>query len=201
MAACLAAQPAGAAPTAAVLDEAGRANVARIEAYLDGIRTLRSRFVQIASTGAVAEGELYLARPGRLRIEYRPPVPVEIVANNGWLVYHDTHLGQVSYVPVSSSPAGILVSETLSLTDGELTITGYERGSQATRITVVRTEEPHEGSLTLVFSDPPLSLRKWSITDAQGTVVDVSLIDARFGVAIDDETFRFRNPNFFDREE
>lgn len=186
---------------AAAIDEAQRAHIARIEAYLNGIRTMRSRFVQIASSGDVAEGDLYLARPGRLRIEYRPPVPVEIVANNGWLVYHDTHLGQVSYVPVSSSPAGILVSETLSLTGGELTITAYERGAQATRITLVRTEAPYEGSLTLVFSDPPLSLRKWSITDAQGAVVDVSLIDARFGVAIDDETFRFRDPNFYGTDE
>ena len=118
------AAPAEAAPVAVEIDDAGREHIARIEAYLNGIRTMRSRFVQIASTGAVAEGDLYLSRPGRLRIEYRPPVPVEIVANNGWLVYHDTHLEQVSYVPVSSSPAGILVSETLSLTDGSLVCFG-----------------------------------------------------------------------------
>lgn len=161
---------------------------------------MRSHFVQISSAGQVAEGELYLARPGRLRIEYRPPVPVLIVANNGWLVYHDRKLEQVSYVPVSSSPAGILVAETVSLTGAELTVTGFERGPQATRVTVVRTAEPHEGSLTLVFSEAPLSLRKWSITDAQGTVVDVSLIDARFGVPIDGELFRFRDPNFYGKK-
>ncbi|WP_316976006.1 LolA family protein [Shumkonia mesophila] len=196
--ALLAALPAVAQqPRPAPLTAEDKAEIGRVEDYLNGLKTLQTRFLQVTSTGEYSEGKLYLHRPGRLRIEYDPPVPVLIVANRGWLTYFDKELEQVSRVTLDSTPAGILVREKISLLSGEFVITGFERESQALRISLVRASDPQEGSLALVLADRPLELKKWMVTDAQGVTTTVSLLDARTGVAIDSKLFEFEDPTFF----
>jgi outer membrane lipoprotein-sorting protein len=196
--ALLAALPAVAQqPRPAQLSAEDKAEIGRIENYLNGLKTLEARFLQVTSTGEYSEGRLHLDRPGRLRIEYDPPVPVLIVANRGLLTYYDKELEQVSHVPLGSTPAGILVREKISLLSDEFMITGFERESQALRISLTRASDPQEGSLALVLADRPLELKKWMVTDAQGVVTTVSLLDARTGIEFDPKLFEFVDPNFF----
>lgn len=177
------------------LDKEQRTEVARIENYLNGIDTLRARFLQVSSEGSYAEGDFFLDRPGRLRIEYDPPVPVLIVTNRSLLTYYDKKLQQVSYISVDSSPAGILVSEKISFLSGKtVQVIGFERGSGTIRITLNRPSEPHEGTVTLVFADAPLVLKKWIVTDAQGVVTTVSLVKTQFGVPVEPALFEFHDP-------
>jgi outer membrane lipoprotein-sorting protein len=58
----------------------------QIEDYLNNIRTIRARFRQVSSTGDVAEGYLYIQRPGRIRVEYDPPSPILIVSDGSFLI-------------------------------------------------------------------------------------------------------------------
>ena len=182
-----------AAPPAASLTEQDRADVARVESYLNGIDTLRARFLQVSSDGGYAEGNLYIDRPGQMRIDYDPPVPVVVVANGNWLIYLDIKLQQVTHIPLGSTPAGILLRENPRLS-GEVTITGFERAADALRITLVRTRDPAEGNLTLVFSDRPLLLRKWSVIDAQGVETSVSLMETHFGEPLKRSLFELELP-------
>lgn len=168
--------------------------MARIEDYLNGLGTLKSRFLQISSNGGYAEGTLFVARPGRLRIEYDPPVPVLMVAAGGTLTYYDKELQQVSHIDLASTPAAVLVGKHIRVLSGDITATRFERGADAMRLTLVRTADPHEGSISLVFSDHPLALKKWTVVDAQGVATTVSLLDARFGVTLDPKLFRFTAP-------
>jgi outer membrane lipoprotein-sorting protein len=191
---------AAATPAAIDFGNAERADLARVEAYLNGVKSIRARFMQISSTGELAEGDFYLLRPGKMRIEYRPPVPVLIVADGTWLIYYERELGQVSYIPLDSTPAGILVADKISLLDDAVTVTGFERDSSTVRVTLVRTESPEEGSLTLVFNDKPMALKKWTVVDAQGIVTNVSLVDASYDVPLDPNLFRFKNPKIFDEK-
>ena len=191
---------AAAAPVALDLSKEELGDLARIETYLNSVKTVRARFMQMSSTGGFAEGDFYLLRPGKMRIEYRPPVPILIIADGTWMIYHDHELGQVSYIPLGSTPAGILVDEEVSLQSEDVMVVDFKRDSGTIWVTVVRTDSPEEGSLTLVFNDNPVSLRKWTIVDAQGIVTDVALVDAKFGVPLDSKLFRFRNPNFFKEE-
>jgi outer membrane lipoprotein-sorting protein len=170
------------------------AQVSRIESYLNRLRTLRARFVQVSSNGAVAEGNLYLSRPGRMRIEYDPPVPVLIVATGTLLVYFDKELEQVSHLPLSSTPVAILTRETISLQDPELILTGFESEMQMLRITLVQADDPMAGSVTLAFSVNPIALKKWSVVDAQGVETQVMLQSPAFDLPLDAELFRFQDP-------
>ena len=175
------------------LPVAERDDVLRIEAYLNGIDTLQARFLQVSSQGGTAEGDVYLARPGRMRIEYDPPVPVLIVADGSWLIYYDSELDQTTYLRLSATPAAILVDD-VSLFSGDLAVTAFERAAGVLRVTVTRADEPLEGALTLVFTDRPLALKQWTVVDAQGIATTVSLIGTRFGISLDDDLFRFRKP-------
>ncbi len=181
-------------PPAAALSAADRADIGRIEAYLNRIDTMKARFLQSSSAGNLSEGTLFISRPGKLRIEYDPPVPILIVAARGVLTYYDKELEQVNKIDLDSTPAGILVNKTISFTSSAFTVTRFERKADAARVTLVRREDPMEGSLTLVFSDRPLTLRKWIVIDAQGVEITVSLLKTRFGLPLNPELFTFEPP-------
>ncbi|MDG4574891.1 MAG: outer membrane lipoprotein carrier protein LolA [Defluviicoccus sp.] len=184
-------------PAAAAID---RAQLERIERYLNAITTVEARFVQIASTGEVAEGTLALARPGRLRLAYAPPSPILVIANGTWLIYSDSALEQVSYLPIGSTPASILLADRIKLDGGDLSVTAAEAGPGTVRVSLVRRSSPSDGTLTLVFADQPLTLTQWQVTDAQGITTTVRLLDARFGGTLSDKLFRFDDPRFWEEK-
>lgn len=171
-----------------------RAELSRIEEYLNRISTVRAEFVQRSSNGEQARGQLYLARPGRLRIDYQPPVPVLVVADGTFLIYYDRRLEQVSYVPLASTPASILLDDRISLAEDSLVVTGYERAGNLILVTVARADNPGEGSITLGFKENPLQLAEWSVTDAQGIVTLVTLLEPRFDIDLDRALFVFHDP-------
>ena len=156
----------------------------KAEDYLENIKTMQAEFLQISSNGETQSGEILLSRPNNLRIEYAPPSPILIVANGKFLSYLDKELKQVNHIPVEDTPAAFLLRENFSFTDGALTVTGFERGANTVRISVVQTKDPLAGELTLVFTENPMVLRKWVIIDAQGIITDLTLINTRFDFPI-----------------
>ena len=76
--------------------------IERLENYLSGITTITSDFSQAAPDGSISAGRFYLQRPNKMRWEYKPPVPILMVANGLELVYYDKELEQVTYIPLIS---------------------------------------------------------------------------------------------------
>ena len=74
------------------------------------------------------------------------------------------------------------------------------RVAGALRITITDKELSETGSVTLVFSDRPLALKKWEITDAQGILTQVSLINPRYGIEVDPLAFDYRDLEIQSRE-
>ncbi|MBT3765325.1 MAG: outer membrane lipoprotein carrier protein LolA [Rhodospirillales bacterium] len=170
-------------------------DIKRVEAYLNNLKTLKARFLQVTSTGGYSEGELFISRPGKMRIEYKPPVPILIIADGHWLIYNDKELEQVNYVDLKSTPAGVLVAEKVSFTDGDYRVAKIQRRANTLRLLVTKKEDEAEGAVTLIFSDSPLVLKKWAITDAQGVQTTISLLGTRFGVPLDPKLFEFDDPD------
>jgi outer membrane lipoprotein-sorting protein len=182
-----------ATPRAAALSADDRGQVQRVEQYLNGIHSLSARFQQYAADGGTASGQLIVARPGHMRFEYDKPSPILLLADGTWVVYIDNQLKQVSYLPIGSTPAWFLLRDTISLTDG-VTITKFERGPGALRITLVENKSPENGTLTLTFGEKPFDLKQWTIVDQQGKATTVVLSDARYGVPVDAKAFTFVDP-------
>ena len=95
----------GAPPPAWQATAQDRADLARIEAYLNGLHTLKAHFLQVAPDGGLSEGTAWLERPGRMRFQYDPPAPFLLVAAHGLLVFRDSKLDQTSNMFAVADPA------------------------------------------------------------------------------------------------
>jgi outer membrane lipoprotein-sorting protein len=175
-------------PLRAALQPSDLADLAEIERYLDSIRTMAAEFQQYDQEGRVATGRIFLARPGRMRVEYDPPTPYLLVASSGALVYYDAEIDQVTTLPLSSTPAAFLLKDKISLTQG-VTVKSFERGPGSLRVEVVDAKDEGAGSVLMVFEDRPLALKQWTVTDAQGIKTQVVLTQAEFDVALDPRLF------------
>ena len=185
------------AAAAATLSAADKRDIARVEAYLNTISSMKARFVQQTSTGQIAEGWLYLKRPNQIRLDYRPPAYLQIFANGYWLVYVDTEMEEITHVPLKSTPAGFLVRERVRLS-GDIDVVRVERADGELRLHVVQAEEPEAGRVVLTLQDSPMRLRHWTVIDTQGVETRVSLLDPEFNLALDDKLFEF-DERMFDR--
>jgi outer membrane lipoprotein-sorting protein len=170
-----------------------QADIARIEAYLNGIKTLKAHFVQVAQDGGVSEGTAWLQRPGRMRFQYDPPAPFLLIAAHGVLTFHDSALQQTTNIGLGRTPLGILLAEHVELS-GKVTVTAIQRLPGQIQLTVVRTDSPGDGSITLVFADQPLTLRQWTVVDAQRRQTHVTLFNAQLGGSFDPQLFEQISP-------
>lgn len=168
-----------------------------VEGYLNEITTLEARFQQIAPNGELATGKLYLQRPGRLRLDYDPPSRIRLVAPGDWrLIFYDASIKQVNVIPIRQTPLGILLDREISLND-DVEVVEVERAGEEVALTLVREGRADQGSVTLVFGERPLALRRWSVIDPQGLQTHILLEEVRTGERIDPELFRWRDPAIF----
>jgi outer membrane lipoprotein-sorting protein len=175
-------------PPAAVLTSQDMADLHRVEEYLNGIKSLRARFQQYSDNGGLVYGNIYLRRPGRLRVEYDPPVPVLVVADGTWASYYDSELDQLNQLPLGSTPAWFLLRDPVTLTDG-ITVTSIKRAPGALQIDMYQTKDPDAGLVKLILADDPLELRQWYIIDSTGKEIHIGLDQASIGAVLPNSLF------------
>lgn len=185
--------PAAAVPKGHPLTAEDKAAITQAEQYLNGIHTLESRFLQVSGGGRPVGGTFYMSRPGRMRLEYDPPMQDFVVADGRFLYYWDGEMEQQSSTPIGSTLADFILRPEIRLA-GDVTVTDVYRTPGAVEITVTETKDPGKGSLTLVFEDRPFQLRKWRVLDAQGMTTEVALLNPKQGVQLDAGLFSFRQP-------
>lgn len=162
--------------------------VARINAYLNSLDLAQGSFVQIAPNGETSDGEFFIRRPGMIRFEYTPPNPTLVVADGTWVVVFDLRTCEQQTAPLNQTPLDLLLRDRVNLS-AEGVIRRVERDGGQLRITAVNPRDPDQGSLTMVFSDNPLELRQWVVTDGQGQQTTVILNGMRRGVSADSSKF------------
>ena len=174
---------------AARLTAQDKMDLKRVEDYLKSLSTLKSRFLQSSSNGSIASGKLFMSRPGKLRFEYDPPTSILMISDGIFLIYIDKDLDQVTHVFLKSTPVNFLVREDIRM-DGDITVTKIERSPGLLRLTIRDTDEPEKGSMTLIFADKPLALRKWTVIDAQNIRTNVMLAEVETGMTLDPTLFQ-----------
>lgn len=189
IAAALAVLPAAAAQRP-LTDPEAVGEINRIEGYLNGIRTMQSRFIQINPDGSAWNGNLYVRRPGRFRFEYDPPIPHLLIANGSWLFHVDRALQETNVIPLAKTPAQFLVREDVSLKN-DFTITKLEQSQGIVQIGLVTRDSPELGEVTLTFTDKPLELRKWTVRDMQENITQITLQNTRYGVNLNPDMFKY----------
>ena len=164
------------------------AEIKRIERYLNDITTLRSSFIQISSNGERLDGDIFISRPGRLRVQYEPSSPILLVANGSTLTYVDWELEEISYIPITETPLRALIAPRIKL-DQFFKLGELERGLGTLSITLYNSEDESAGSFKMFFADKPLQLKQWFLKDATGTSIKISLLDVERDVELNDDLF------------
>lgn len=192
VAAALGVMAVAASPAIAQLAGADAEDAARIEAWIEGVETLSARFVQVAPDGAITEGDFYLRRPGLLRFQYDPPVPLLIVADGFSVHLYDRELDEATSWPILGTPLRPLLRKDLDLAGTYTQV--LQRSPGVLRLTLVEPGAPDQGSLTLVFLEEPFQLAQWVVIDAVGLTTVVGLSELALGVPIDGRLFTFDDP-------
>jgi outer membrane lipoprotein-sorting protein len=171
-------------------DPKQRALVDRINTYLTGVQTLVGDFVQVAPDGSRSEGKFYMQKPGRIRFEYNPPSPVELIADGQSLVVRDRKLATQDLYPLSQTPLRFLLADRIDLLNDTNLVGVY---ADALFVTLVIEQKHVFGGthrLLLMFGAQDFQLRQWTITDPQGYDTTVAVYNLDTSKKLDPELFR-----------
>jgi len=169
----------GSANQATAFDDKQRALLDRISMYLSSIQTMVGNFVQIGPDGGRTEGTFYLQKPGKVRFEYNPPSPIDIIADGSSVVVRDRKLATQDLYPLSETPLRYLLADRIDLlrdTD-VVSVTSDDTFASVTieqKQLMIGTDK-----LLIMFDAKDLTLKQWTVTDPQGfdTTVAVSNLD------------------------
>ena len=188
----LAASPALAAPLAQPA-----AQLAQVSAHLRAVETMTADFVQTDRNGKALPGTLTLKRPGKVRFQYRPGVPLLIVGDGKALTMIDYQVAQVSRWPIGNSPLAVLLDPSRDLSK----VAHVAPAADPSLLLVEGRDPKHPefGTITIAFrktatAPAGLMLEGWTVLDAQNNLATVRLSNQRFGVPIADSMFRWRDP-------
>jgi outer membrane lipoprotein-sorting protein len=173
------------------LTQEDRADLERIEDYLNGIETVSGRFVQITSTGHFSQGDIALKRPGQLRFEYDEPVPLLLISDGHTMVMYDKSIESASQIPLDQSPLWFLTRDPIAF-EGAVDVLAVERDKGTILVSLMGSSALGDAQVDLVFVDSPLQLHRWRVIDEEGYEIQVALLEPRFDVALDDAMFDYR---------
>ncbi len=168
---------------------AGKISLGRLSDYLNGFRTAKADFTQINSDGTIATGTLYIKRPGRVRFEYNPPEKSLVLASGGQVAIFDpkSNQGPEQY-PLKRTPLNLILKKNVNLSQAKMVV-GHKSDGKTTTVTAQDPKHPDYGSIQLVFTDNPVELRQWIITDGGGGQTTVVLGDLEKGVKLPPSLF------------
>ncbi len=175
---------------------ANRAVLQRVEAAYNKIRTISARFAQFNSKmkDDIQTGELYLSRPGKMRLVYDKGSPLEFYAFDGYFVYHDKDLREASYFELAQTPVELILKKKLAFSDPGFVVSDVRDDLDEYYVTAYKKGAKELGTLTLVVDKEALVLKQWDVVDMQGVKSTVSLFDIKTNVPVDNALFIFHNP-------
>ncbi len=174
-----------------VLSKQSTTNLMRIQKYLNSSKTVKGRFLQVSSNGDYVEGQIFIHRPGRLRLIYDAPSPLLIIADGKHIFFIDRKIDTATTLYLSMTPADLMLRKSIGFFGDDVIVTSVNQTPGVLRVGLLNANEPDSGSIELVFSDQPIELRKWSVIDAQGVKTTVSLLESTFDVTLDPKLFTY----------
>jgi outer membrane lipoprotein-sorting protein len=176
--------------TTTAFDARERALIDRVNVYLMSLQTLVGDFVQIGPDGRRTDGRIYLQKPGRVKFEYNPPSPIELVSDGNSLVVRDRKLETQDLYPLSQTPLRFLVADRIDLLK-ETNVVSVS--ADDTFVTLLIEEKQTLGGshkVLLMFSAKDMQLKQWTITDPQGFDTTVALANLDPTKKLDPAMFR-----------
>jgi outer membrane lipoprotein-sorting protein len=156
--------------------DAEKGDLKRISAYLNTLKSVQGRFLQVGGDGKQEQGNFYLKKPGRVRFEYQKPNPNLVIADGATVAVLNADLHTTDRYPLGNSPLRLLLSDNIDLaSDSRISAVKHEPGALS------MTARDTMGRITLSFADSGsgLELRQWDVVDAQGSHTTIVVNEMR----------------------
>lgn len=175
--------------SAAVPAQAKKLSLRQIDQYLKKFKTAQANFIQANPDKTLAQGVLYMKKPGRIRYEYTAPADNLIVSDGKTLGIFDrkSNSGPKRY-PLKRTPLDILLRDDVDLVNGDFVRNVSSDGVQ-TRVIAVDPANAKNGSITMVFTSNPIELRQWVVRERSGKETTVILSDLKLGGSLSNKLF------------
>lgn len=149
--------------------------LADLSAYLNKLETVQSDFTQVNADGSVSLGKIFIKRPGRVRFEYAPPDRSLVLASAETVAIFDGKSNQpAEEYPLKRTPLNLILAPQIDLGRARMVV-GHNEVESTTRVVAQDPEHPEYGTIELVFTANPVTLRQWVITDDLGQQTTVIL--------------------------
>jgi outer membrane lipoprotein-sorting protein len=160
-------------------DSKQRALVNKVSTYLTSVQMLTGNFVQIGPDGRRATGHLFIQKPGKVRFEYDPPSPIDIIADGTQVVVRDRQLATQDLYPLSQTPLRFLLADHIDLLQ-DTNVVGVTADDTFVSV-LIEEKQAFVGTnrLMMMFDSRDFKLKQWTVTDVQGfdTTIAVSNLD------------------------
>jgi outer membrane lipoprotein-sorting protein len=180
---------------ATAFDDKQRALLDRISHYLSGLQTMEGNFVQIGPDGGRTEGTFYLQKPGRVRFEYNPPSPIDIISDGSSVVVRDRNLATQDLYPLSQTPLRYLLADHIDLLRDTAVVSVSADDTFATVVIEQKQLMIGTDRLMIMFDAKDLTLKQWTVTDPQGFDTTVAVYNLDTTKQPDPNLFVINYPN------
>jgi outer membrane lipoprotein-sorting protein len=170
------------------LNDTQVAAVRKLNDYINGVKYMRGDFSQISPSGKLARGVFFISKPGKMRFEYAPPVPLMIVSDGKWVMIKNKNKDNGDAGPLSKTPLRIVLAEKVDLLK-DATITGFEQSDGLVSVTMEDSGSSIGGKLVLTYDPAHDALQQWVVIDAKGRRTTVTLENVVIGEKPDPKLF------------
>lgn len=180
-------------PVAAPLDAEQKALVQKATNYIQGLSSAKGRFIQTDQRGTVTQGTLLLQRPGKARFAYDGPSGLLVVSNGSAVNIFDSRLKTFESYPLSRTPLALLLAREVRLDRG-VVITDVRKLADGFTIVAQDAKRQTLGKISLDFSNGPVELIGWTVSDVKGGQIRVRLVDLEKVGGLDPKLFVLNDP-------
>ena len=151
-----------------------REQLIKIQNYLNSLKYIAAKFVQIDTNNNVQRGKFLLSRPGKLRWEYQDPKRITIVFNGSRIFYHDKELDQRSEYKTQDSLIYFLISPNINFLNNSSDYYLQSFGSRDNKVMLEIKKKHHSKDETLIitFNKKPLKLVSVELKESLRIFID-----------------------------
>ncbi|MEA2922381.1 MAG: hypothetical protein QOF07_2344 [Bradyrhizobium sp.] len=173
-----------------------KAQAARVSAYLSSLQTLVGSFVQVGPDGSKTKGDFYIQKPGKVRFEYDPPSPIDIIADGSSVAVRDRKLATQDIYPLSQTPLRYLLSDRIDLLK-DTNVVNVTADDVFVSVTIEEKQTLIGTSrLMLMVGAKDGQLKQWTVTDPQGYDTTVAVYNLDASKKVDPSLFKIDFTNY-----
>lgn len=173
----------------ASLANAQQLNLGQISSYLNSMRAAQAKFVQANPDKTLAQGVLYIQKPGKIRYEYTTPADSLVISDGKVLGVFDkkSNRGPQRY-DLKKTPLDILLQGNINLQASGV-VKNISSDGVKTQVIATDPKNPRNGTITMVFTANPTELRQWIVADRSGKKTTVILNDLKLRNSVSADLF------------